>query len=435
MKRLIYFAILIVSIFLFTACKGENKLPLGDTRTITYDLDGGTVEGTLKESYKDNEEFDLPNPTKEGYIFVGWYDGEKFVEKLNGKDYSLKAIFIEPFEYTTIEDKMIFNQEETEYFVYIYRDGCSWCSKIKNDVLKYITKIGFDNYKSSTKVYIINLTQDGNRSKMFRTYTGEDGEALDSSFYVSKATKYDEIYLASTPALLKVNANNDLVQATLLANGASKVVKEMNNGLVFGTEEPAKRSHYTITYDLNGGTTESELVTKFYSWSKITLPIPIKNNCVFVGWYEGDELVTILDNKDYNLVAKWKEFQAPTTISATEIFDQDEDVYYICFMSHDLSYFEDLENIVARFNLINNEGIVVYFVDMDDEASKKIKRSYTGEGGQGATGRFYVDGVTAYDELYIPKNNGLIEIDENRLAKYLTDGSDIIDYFENILSE
>ena len=63
--------------------------------TISYDLDGGVCEG-LMETFKDFNEVALKTPTKEGFAFDGWYEGDKKIEKISeNRNYNLKAKWIE----------------------------------------------------------------------------------------------------------------------------------------------------------------------------------------------------------------------------------------------------------------------------------------------------------------------------------------------------
>lgn len=66
-----------------------------------------------------------------------------------------------------------------------------------------------------------------------------------------------------------------------------------------------KAKTFTITYDLDGGTCDA-LLTSFVEGYTYVLPTPTKEGYTFLGWYEGDTLVTQLQNKDYNLKAKWQ---------------------------------------------------------------------------------------------------------------------------------
>lgn len=63
--------------------------------TIEYDLDGGTCEG-LVEIFKDYKEVSLKVPTKEGFAFDGWYEGDVKVESIKeNRNYSLKAKWVD----------------------------------------------------------------------------------------------------------------------------------------------------------------------------------------------------------------------------------------------------------------------------------------------------------------------------------------------------
>lgn len=67
-----------------------------------------------------------------------------------------------------------------------------------------------------------------------------------------------------------------------------------------------ERNKFFISYDLNGGSC-NELISSFNKNELINLPIPIKDNYRFIGWYEDEKLIdSINENKDYNLTAKWE---------------------------------------------------------------------------------------------------------------------------------
>ena len=59
--------------------KGSDKLnSLAKLYKIKYELDNGTMpENVTKTSYNQYTKFTLPNPTKDGYIFLGWCTDEK----------------------------------------------------------------------------------------------------------------------------------------------------------------------------------------------------------------------------------------------------------------------------------------------------------------------------------------------------------------------
>ena len=66
------------------------KAKWGVPNTITFDVDGGEELAALK--FLDYAKVVLPTPVKEGYYFLGWYDGETKVEALTANaDITLKA--------------------------------------------------------------------------------------------------------------------------------------------------------------------------------------------------------------------------------------------------------------------------------------------------------------------------------------------------------
>lgn len=69
-----------------------------------------------------------------------------------------------------------------------------------------------------------------------------------------------------------------------------------------------EETKYNISYNLDGGACDN-LVNEFTDAKEVTLPTPTKEGYEFLGWYEGDNLVTSLENKNYELTAKWKKIE------------------------------------------------------------------------------------------------------------------------------
>lgn len=69
-----------------------------------------------------------------------------------------------------------------------------------------------------------------------------------------------------------------------------------------------EETKYNISYNLDGGACDN-LVNEFTDAKEVTLPTPTKEGYEFLGWYEGDNLVTLLENKNYELIAKWKKIE------------------------------------------------------------------------------------------------------------------------------
>ena len=77
MKRTFAFLILILclSAFLLISCNGSDTTTTesATTYTITYELDGGTNSENNPSGYNSGVSLELGVPTKEGYMFAGWY--------------------------------------------------------------------------------------------------------------------------------------------------------------------------------------------------------------------------------------------------------------------------------------------------------------------------------------------------------------------------
>lgn len=83
-----------------TAKVGENVKEatclVDKCKTITYELDGGTCEG-LEDEIFENKKYSLPTPTRDGFIFLGWYSNPSFsgnqISELNQKNFSISTLY------------------------------------------------------------------------------------------------------------------------------------------------------------------------------------------------------------------------------------------------------------------------------------------------------------------------------------------------------
>ncbi|MDX9692358.1 MAG: InlB B-repeat-containing protein [Acholeplasmataceae bacterium] len=78
MKKGFLIALLTVLSFLMLACKSDLVVSDDGPYTITFNSNGGTP---VEEMTVDEHDFFLPPsvPTKEGYIFAGWYIDEDLI--------------------------------------------------------------------------------------------------------------------------------------------------------------------------------------------------------------------------------------------------------------------------------------------------------------------------------------------------------------------
>ena len=151
MKKIFVLFLVLISIA-FVGCSNKTKTeePKKSTEpektvqvekyTIEYDLDGGECSELPKE-FEENKFFNLPTPTKEGYDFLGWYEGDKKVDALTNKNYSLKA----KWEFQVLEvkiyngdfkavDDVSLTIEDGEIFGFIGPNGAGKTTTIKSIV-------------------------------------------------------------------------------------------------------------------------------------------------------------------------------------------------------------------------------------------------------------------------------------------------------------
>lgn len=401
MKKVNIIFLLLILLFLFSCNKKEEY-------TITYELNGGYLEKEIN-SFKKGEKIELPIPAKENFIFAGWKENDVFVEEIENKDYTLSAIWIEIEDYVYINDRDIFSQDELDYYVFVMRDGCSWCEKIKNDILRYLYLTNEEQYSNVKKLYVINLRIQGNKSTIFRSYPDSE-----NGFYVEGAKTWDELYLPATPALLEIVENNEERSAYLIENGATAIKNKLNSSLIDKNDYSAKIATYHLAYELNGGTYENPQET-FNRWTDVKLSIPTKDNSVFIGWYENDNLVTSFEKRDYHLEARWKEIKETEYLEEKDIFSIDGDYYIYFIKSTDDN--SELIDILNRYNtnaeIYNKKPL--YLIDLVN--CNIIYRHYS-ESDDGNN----IDGVNDIYNMYINQRKTLILISDKK-ATFLSSGN------------
>lgn len=125
-------------------------------------------------------------------------------------------------------------------------------------------------------------------------------------------------------------------------------------------------------------------------------------------------------------------------IKKQDIFNQEEDMYYVYFHRIDCPDCEQSAPRVIEYSIIREEkagcnekrkvyAVLLYTKDETPKDTPHIYREYTGEGGQGTDGKYFVDGVTNWKDLYIASTSSLIAINTNsegvKVASYIAQGA------------
>lgn len=107
----------------------EKIVVVDECKTIKYELDGGTCELLEEEIFK-NISYALPTPTKEGYVFEGWYSNPTYsgtaVTELNSKNFNISTLYAlwhsEKYEikYVLVKDGVEEETKEEDLFTSDY---------------------------------------------------------------------------------------------------------------------------------------------------------------------------------------------------------------------------------------------------------------------------------------------------------------------------
>ena len=127
----------------------------------------------------------------------------------------------EYLDLTSIRESQIFTQEQDEYFIYFHRDNCSGCETVKTQVYHYNFLTTKDD--NLIKIYSHNLEKEGEKSYIYRTYEGEDGQGDKNHFYVDGVIHWNDLYIPGTPGLIKIETIDGVKTAKYICQGAAKI--------------------------------------------------------------------------------------------------------------------------------------------------------------------------------------------------------------------
>ena len=280
------------------------------TFAINYVLDGGTnSENNPNEYVPEKLPLLLENPTKSGYKFVGWYDNENFTgeaiteisagtmgdvtlyAKWNALDY---RISYELNGGTNAENPDGYDVSDLPVSLHVpSRTGYIFKGWYMGENRVLAIPVGTTgNVVVSAKWEPITYTIDFDTNGGLPTLSSIDYTIESDSFTLQEITKvgytFDGWY----------NGETKVTEITTGTYGNMTLVAKWTADL------------YTISYDLADGVNSPENPTSYTIESGlITLKNPTRDGYTFLGWYNGEQLVTIIDSntlENITLTAKWK---------------------------------------------------------------------------------------------------------------------------------
>ena len=268
------------------------------TYTIDFDTNGGLPTLSSIDYTIESDSFTLQEITKAGYTFDGWYNGETKVTEITTGTYGNMTLVAKwtadlytisydladgvnspenPTSYT-IESGLITLKDPTRvgYTFAGWFNGEQLVTTIDSNTLENISLTA----KWTVNSYKLTFDVDGNLTEKTFKY----GESITA---IENPTKVGHTFVGWSEELPETMPANDIT-----------------------VEAKWEINSYDITYDLAGGVNNSENPTTYTIESGlITLKNPTREGYTFVGWYNGEQLVTTIDSntlENITLTAKWK---------------------------------------------------------------------------------------------------------------------------------
>ena len=322
---------------------------LGD---VTWELNGGKVSVTLPNKIEGSA-YTLPTPTKDGYVFVGWYDNAK------GEGTALTSL---PVGY-----------KGTVYA--IWREAkVTWVLN-GGKVVKEVTTTTpgkevavptqeklWESYKAAAGLTTLgtledikttagtNPHNDANAPCACRVICAKLTADMVAAAFGKAEWKWLQTYIMGVQTTL----TDDLTAAAWRYAIAAFFVQSEHNvwPATANFAEAGKPEKWGPAYQKANGATEGETTTELVEVelpSKITaayeIPTPVKDNDEFIGWYDtndntGTKLTVLPVGYDGTVYAIWKSMLTPTNVEQVvrPALDLDAPMYDVMGRQVDASY-------------------------------------------------------------------------------------------------
>ena len=299
------------------------------TYSVTLDADGGTINSGNVTSYTEGVGATLPTDvTKDGYTFLGWFDGDTKVEVI-GADAAGDKYF-----------KANWKKIPISYSVTLDTDGgtinsgnvTSYTEGVGATLPTDVTKVGYTFlgwFDGDTKVEVIDTTATGDKS--FRAkwapvdcsiqlYAVLDGVTASKPFYRMTAK-----YGSSLQTALSLIPADVLELAAYTRDHAFYYV----TGSVVGPDAAVdldvalyvkyKTRTFTVSFDLNDGTGKTFTQTVAYGKTATEPQPPKRPGYQFAGWYTSGRTqfdFTTPITQNITLKASWRAVSAVSDSSS-----------------------------------------------------------------------------------------------------------------------
>ncbi len=283
---------------------------------ITYELNGGINSSDVVTTYTNDQKIVLSNPTRDGYIFDGWYTENTFENK------------VESIEKGSSGDKTFYAKWSIANYNITYNlnggsnpsDTITSYTINDNVTLPTPTKIGytFDGWytENTFENRAESIERGSHEDKIFYakwtvinytiTYNlngGTNPNNIETTYTIK-----DEVILP-TPTREGFRFLGWYTESTF-ENRVDTIVKGTTENKIFYARWGV--NEYLINYVLDGGQNTSDAPSTFTVNEEVLLPTPTKKGYIFIGWFRESTFVNKVtsiekgSNEDQTFYAKWK---------------------------------------------------------------------------------------------------------------------------------
>ena len=270
---------------------------IGDTYTITYDLNGGTWSRSNTQIKYEKQETYLAEeiPTKEGFVFGGW---ESIVEC-----YELSPEKPESGDYTTYYKYYIWGYEHDSDYTFLY-------GKDKDELIEHIKKNSktFGSYNPSKMRYFYILETTDKGSSFYPGKNGSNYDYFDAE-YISEGDEAGTASIYKTEFYFEQCMYEYLAPCRAVHQPGDMYVVDEDLYLTAIWEYPES---FNVYFDPNGGYGGIEYL--LVEGTQFTVPdtedcIPSRQNYLFLYWFDDEGAYepgnTYTINEDKYLLAAW----------------------------------------------------------------------------------------------------------------------------------
>ena len=275
---------------------------------VTFNADNGTAITTVEVLH--GEKIVKPaDPVKEGYVFLGWYNGSTQFDFDSFVTANIEVVakweLVAKAYYVTVDQQL---DVPSTYQIEVVEGTC--LEKPQDPVKEGYTFVGWyvDGalYDFTTPVTgDFTLTAEWEVTKYTITLKPNGGK-IEGNIKKIEFTNYEDVVLPT------ISRDNFVFIGWYENNALCEGITENRDYTLTAKWDGAL---FNITYELNGGNFDTEVSATYKYGVSFTLPIPVRENFTFAGWYKssdfsGSEVTKFGTSQkgDITVYAKWERY-------------------------------------------------------------------------------------------------------------------------------